>query len=190
MQTDTALPRDVMIITPHFNVSSGTPDPDTLAGLINDKMAAWLTVAAPVTTKIYATSGPPPHHPLANKTKNPAGAPIVSSAPREIALCLSYYSLFNSPGDRGRLYIPLAWITKATGGGVPLSMRPAGSHQSSVMLLVTDMFKSLTTAGAQWGFWSTSDNAFKAVTNYYVDDEWDTVRKRGLRPTGRVAGVA
>jgi hypothetical protein len=40
-----------------------------------------------------------------------------------------------------------------------------------------------------WVLRSPSDHAFKPITNVWVDDEWDTMRSRGTRPTTRVTAV-
>jgi hypothetical protein len=177
-----------MVITPHYNVSGASPTPQVLADGLANQFQTWLVSFAPITVKLYEEDGlPPPHYPVATSTKNVGGGPVVSTAPREIALCLSYYQTHNVPRYRGRLYTPLAWINKNMSGGGTPSARPTSAHQNSVKALASALQGAA--AGAQWGFWSRRDKNFRAITNYYVDDEWDTIRKRGLKPTSRVTGT-
>jgi hypothetical protein len=37
-----------------------------------------------------------------------------------------------------------------------------------------------------WVLRSPTDKAFKPITDVWVDDEWDTMRSRGLRATQRI----
>jgi hypothetical protein len=37
--------------------------------------------------------------------------------------------------------------------------------------------------------YSRREKVARPVTNYWVDDEWDTVRSRGLRSSTRVTGT-
>jgi hypothetical protein len=41
---------------------------------------------------------------------------------------------------------------------------------------------------SSWQQWSVTDRVGGAVTDYWVDDEWDIQRKRGLKPTTRQTG--
>lgn len=186
---DSNLPRDRMLITPHFNVSGAAPTALALATALADKMATWLTVATPIEVKVYTQDGGDSGPPLATYTKNPASPFLTTTTPREISLCLSYFSTANVKRQRGRLYIPANWIMKASSGSV-LGQRPTASYQNSVALLADSVLKGVSASGAQWGFWSTVTASFRAVTDYWIDDEWDIQRKRGLRPTSRVTGTA
>ena len=40
-----------------------------------------------------------------------------------------------------------------------------------------------------WIVWSPTNDEAVHVTNAFVDDEWDTVRKRGLKPTARSTSI-
>jgi hypothetical protein len=40
--------------------------------------------------------------------------------------------------------------------------------------------------GTNWVVWSRKLKQANGVNHYWVDDEWDTVRSRGMRSTKRV----
>jgi hypothetical protein len=98
-----------------------------------------------------------------------------SEAPREVALCLSYYSERNLPRFRGRLYI---------GPFYGAALRPTTVFIDAVKAIATGL-QNVGSVDVDWGLWSPTRNAFSKITNGWVDDEWDTVRSRGLKATLR-----
>jgi hypothetical protein len=44
-------------------------------------------------------------------------------------------------------------------------------------------------SGVAWVVWSRKDQVARPVTNYWCDDEWDTVRSRGLKAVTRQTGT-
>src|SRR3954466_10470065 len=102
-QLDTAFPRDAVTITPHYQGDNAQALADALK---TNLMAHSLVGAAglPFKVRVYDAEKPPPSYPLASSANGTGFVP--SSHPREIALCLSYYSTWNRPSYRGRLYIP------------------------------------------------------------------------------------
>jgi hypothetical protein len=148
-----------------------------------------VTTFPPITVKVYLEDfAPPPHFPLGTAILNGAGTPLPSTSSREQALCLSYYQTHNVPRYRGRLYVPYPWIAKASNSSGP-GARPSTLERTTTLALGT-AFKNLASSNAiQWGFASRADRSFRAITNYYVDDEWDVIRKRGLKATTRSTGT-
>lgn len=188
IQRDTVFPRDELIITPHFEVAQGIifggVEADDLADDLANAVSSWHATGAQTRVKVYNAQAPRPSFPLAEKIVNAPNAPA-SSVPRELAMCLSYYAERNQPRTRGRLYIPLAaWMT----GPGSLDGRPSAGVRSRVEELVP-IFAALGGANVDWVVYSRADDDARKVTNYWIDDEWDTVRSRGLRPTTRTSGT-
>lgn len=175
---DSALPRDRCVITPHYF----SDDPQALVDklLLNLKAITLVGAAVDLSLKAYDVAGPPPHYPVGTATQT--GSSVTSPGPREVSLCLSYYAGFNRKRYRGRLYIPNAFV------GGPIGLRPTSGQRAGAMAFGNALGKSLP-SGSQWVVWSTVDNTHRPVTNYWVDDEWDTVRSRGLRSTTRELGT-
>lgn len=172
---DTTLPRDVVTLNPHYN---GT-NPQALADKLKTNLQAVTTISAtkPFTIKVYDVEKAPPSYPLA--TASQTGTPYTASTPREIALCLSYYSSNNIPRQRGRMYIPYLLLTGSLGG------RPTPTQITEVLTVWGNaLFKNVGPTATPI-VWSKFNKAGYPITNLWVDDEWDIQRSRGGKPTTR-----
>ena len=111
------------------------------------------------------------------------GAPIDSGVggPREVALCLSYYAEVNQPRRRGRMYIG-PWHQAA------MLERPNATNRGYLATLAEGI-SGLGGINVQWVQFSPTTGEFHNVTDYWIDDEWDTMRSRGLEGTTRTAGT-
>lgn len=172
--SDGVLPADQMAINPHYFGD----DAQALADRLKANLTAHTPVGAtkPFTIKVYDAQKAPPNYPLA--TASQSGTPPNSSAPRELALCLSYYSTWNRPRLRGRLYIPQLFI-----GGTP-GARPTTQQMTAALDWRTPLTNGLP-SGHNWVIYSRVENESYGVTDVWVDDEWDVVRSRGRKHTTR-----
>lgn len=175
---DSILPRDRFVNTLHFDRPVALPaDPDAIAGDIADVFQTnWYVGLREITVKLYA-NGPPPQFPFGEATIN-AGLAPATPGPREVALCMSFYADNNLPRRRGRIYLP------AYAGGMGGSVRPTNANMLKAMAL-GDLLSGIGGADIDWGVYSQMNGSFHRATIAYVDDEWDTQRSRGLRPTTR-----
>lgn len=180
---DSVLARDAFVITPHFNDSGVGTDPDSLCEDLADAIDTLIGAsgAHQIEVKAYDAQGSVPVFPQGQAIRNVGGAPA-SSVPREVACCLSFYSERNRPRYRGRLYIPLPIL------GLPAGVRPSTACQDAVGAFA-QVFQDLGGVDVDWSVFSRADNVARPVTNWWVDNEWDTIRSRGLRATGRIVGV-
>jgi len=187
---DSTLARDYVTVTPWYHdLSASGVDPNVVSDAVGAGMLAWLKGNFEVRIKMYKGTGNPPHYPVHDETYGTAGNVITSQAPREVALCLSYYAAFNRPRFRGRMYIPHAWIYKAMATpGFP-GARPGTGERTAVGAFATQVLQPGATQGVRWILWSTVDQKSNVVSNWYVDDEWDTIRSRGQKPTTRTTGT-
>lgn len=175
-QLDSALPKDQVVITPHFIGGAAQPLADALVTKV--KGLTNVGAAVPFTVKVYDVSIPKPNPPAGQATNVGAGSPAATGHPRELALCLSYYGTQNQPRYRGRLYIPSAFITGTMG------LRPTSTQRNDCLAWVTAFTTGLP-SGCHWAIYSTKLLAATNVTKAWCDDEWDVVRSRGLRSTVR-----
>ena len=176
-QFDTAFPRDRMCITPVFDDRGITTDPQGLCEDLANALDTWTPGTMEIRVKAYDAQGSPPVYPQGDFVKNEGSTPATNT-PREIALCLSFYGQHNRPRERGRLYIPGAAF------GMTTALRPSAANMTKVMAL-GPLFADLGGADVDWVVYSRANNDTTKVQNYYVDDEWDIVRRRGLRPVSR-----
>lgn len=101
-----------------------------------------------------------------------------AASPHEVALCLSYYAVNNQPRTRGRIYLG-PW------GGA--GARPNITHLGDVMAFGR---KLADIADATWKLHSrTPISNVQNITNFWVDNAWDTMRSRGPSPTSRSTAV-
>lgn len=171
---DTTFPRDEVSITPHYTGDN----PSALASWLKASLIAWPTVGAkPFRIRVYDAEKAPPSYPLA--TAEQIGTPPATGAPREVSLCLSYFSTFNRKGWRGRLYLPSTIFGGAQG------TRPSPAQMQAAL----DFHQALHTGrppGVAWVVWSRKEKVTRSITNLWVDNEWDIQRSRGMRGDSRV----
>jgi hypothetical protein len=205
----TALPADKIVNTFHFNALDGAGYPTTAQ--LDEIDAAlsdfYLTVGATggqalrtmmseacATTwriKTYDLSQPKPRIPLrtTEKTNAPGGG---DTLPNEVALCLSFRAA-NVPGvpgarRRGRIYFGPNQIanTSTTAPGRPV--------QSLINTLRDAALRLATRPAADpyWGVYSRANlpnpvaaSVIPEVVAGWVDNAWDTQRRRGPASTAR-----
>lgn len=157
-------------------------DPDALAA---DAAELFSSYRAPLgglgefTAKIYDMSDAEPRLPIAQHTITLPASTL--AGPREVALCLSYYAERNLPRRRGRMFIGPWYKTD-------MDLRPGGSTRTALQNLAQGI-SGLGGANVQWVQYSPTTGEFHNVTDYWIDDEWDTIRSRGLKPTLRLTGT-
>lgn len=145
-----------------FNKSSGSGGP---AGSINSAYNGAMTIKAydgpgdPVLTKSYTTSFSGP------------------SSPTEVALCLSYSGEGSAPKRQrqGRIYVPI--------GGT--DFRPDTTTRARLIQLGQDLASVGNATFTTWKMYSPTSTQYIDVTLIWVDDAWDTQRRRGPKPTTR-----
>src|SRR4051812_13555618 len=180
---DSVSPADAATINPAFKVTGIAPaDPQQLAQDLADAISTKMgDPTRKIRVRMYELPMVPPIIPKAEVNKGSA-APAASSN-RDIALCLSYYCDTNTKRRRGRLYIPAYWE-----GTTAFASRPTTPQMSGVLAWHT-IFTNLGGADVDWVLWSERDQTSHPVTNVYVDNEWDTVRSRGLKPSTRLTAT-
>ena len=179
------LPRDVMMINPCFRRAPALTDMDGLASDLATVLDTWAgTGQFKISVRFYDLEGTKPVYPDGVATKNSGITTSAIAVNREVALCLSFYADHPAPRRRGRLYLPYALLGA---GASSMAERPTTSQRTKASGLVAG-FAGLGGADVDWIVWSRADHAAHTVTNWWVDDEWDVQRRRGLKATTRTAG--
>lgn len=119
-----------------------------------------------------------------------------TSYPDEVAVCMSFHSTYASdpefgPGgtrprarDRGRVYLG-PWTS---GGSVADGTTNRLSISAGTRGMIAAAATRLIAAGAtgpDWAVWSRKNATMDPVTGGWVDDAFDTQRRRGEDPVGR-----
>lgn len=103
--------------------------------------------------------------------------------PHEVAICLSY-SAEDDPDQagrrrRGRIFLgPL-------GSGSAGGERPGATLRDQVLDFGESLAQVGVASAATWLLFSRLDNSGFKIESIWVDDSWDTQRRRGLAPTLR-----
>jgi hypothetical protein len=134
-----------------------------------------------VTLRVYNLEQPPERlaheRPINTTGAGTTGNPL----PRDVALCMSFFSHRNLKRRRGRIYLgPLT-----TGTLDPQTGRPV----QHVITAINAAAQRLANEGAgdncDWAILSPTDADAKPVTAGWCDNEWDTQRSRGFSANNR-----
>lgn len=175
---DTALLADRIVNTFYLNDQGVGSDPEQLCSDAIGVFQTWYGVNRFMACTAYLATGPAPHYPLGYAEVN-VGSNPQSSIPREVALCLSYFADRNLPRQRGRIY-----LAAALNGSFGVSVRPSSGWRAAA-LAIGQGLSDLGGVDVDWQVWSPTDQQGRNVTMAWCDDEWDTIRSRGLAPTTR-----
>lgn len=130
----------------------------------------------------------PPNYPFAETSFGLATAPAGTQLPAEVATCLSFQGArvtgLPQRRRRGRIYLgPLN--TTALGSSTQVG-RPIPGMITAMTAAAAAFRSSVEAEGAcYWGVWSTVDQALVEVTDGWMDNAFDTQRRRGLKETDR-----
>lgn len=136
--------------------------------------------------KISALPGTPPNYPYYESTFNLTSAPTGTPMPSEVACVLSFQGA-REAGEiqarrRGRVYIGPLGNNGNTNG------RPNATLIADIQGLATDIvsgLQALTPSPPHWSVWSTVDQDVTDVVDGWVDNAFDTQRRRGVEVTAR-----
>lgn len=131
----------------------------------------------------------PPNYPFAETTFDLTSAPFGTPLPSETALCVSFQGAYITGlpqrRRRGRIYLgPLSTSVAGTAGEVG---RPSTTARTNIATAAGD-FRTAVNASTfdSWVVWSTVDQNPVAITDGWVDNAYDTQRRRGLPATSRI----
>ena len=200
--------RDRFVSSLYFNTKSAlAPDGPELYGLMNGVMAlfgATITVSgftnsifSPYATvetdhvRVYDMSAPKKSPPIAELSRienQPALVGAQRGLPEEVACCLSFEAVpaagTNQARRRGRIFLgPLAQTALDT----TISTAPSRPNPA----LIASVFTALSAASVLWSVsWEWMVNSptigkysSASVARAWIDNAWDTQRRRGVDPS-------
>lgn len=157
--------------------------------------------------KVYDMQQPEPRAPVFTRVMGDGARSAVAALPAEVSLCLSYrgaaVSGSNAARRRGRIYLgPLnTGIMEADSNGFARPTQPAREAivNAGKALAIATSATGVGVTPWNWSVWSraaqggTNDliemDSLTVVKHFFVDNAFDTVRKRGATPTTRSEGT-
>lgn len=201
----TAIPEDDVTNTWHFFVGHAIDTDDTdivLARLLqfyDDGVGATaisgflgpMLDGAEATIAFYDMSDSPPRAPVAEEAfalAIPTGGSAIPP-PSEVACCLSYQAegVSGIPQARRRGRIYLGPFSDLAAERISNESRPKEVMREEIAL-AAERLQALNDTGIYWTVFSTVSGApaiGPEVTNGWVDNAWDTQRRRGVDTTAR-----
>lgn len=174
------------VVTDYDNVRDMLRDFYTVAPTgnpIRTYMSGQLSLTAKV--KAYNLDEPKPRAPVYESTFAVSGYGGGSPLPNEVALCLSFEAKRES-GElqsrrRNRIYLgPFASGAMGTTG------RPSPTTVTDIHNAAKRLHDAAAAAASwDWVVYSTLNNDVMDIQHIWVDDAWDTQRRRGLAPSSR-----
>jgi len=186
----TSILDDAAVNTWHFQgLNTSVEQADIVAGLTDffDTLRSYLSGKVAQNghrIKLYDMADPEPRAPIVDTTFNLSSAPAGGPMASEVCLCLSFQGdrVSGTPqaSRRGRIYFG------------PLDTTPIDSDGRPSSALITDLADAgntlrlamIASAGTiLWVVYSPTYNTTTPVTNGWVDNAFDTQRRRGLAPS-------
>lgn len=202
----TGLPRDVSVNTFHFQAPGGWDDDD--AGAIfaalgtfynatvgGNSLSAFLSPCvsrSPLSTVVkgYNLADPMPRPPRFVAGLSLNAAAWTGSLPLEVALCASYQAPVLAGAiqarRRGRIFLgPLNTGASDGGSGSSFPKPHTGlvTRLNGAVKQLAQTFGPLS--ATPYSVYSRKNNAAYAIENGWCDNDFDTQRRRGTRPTSR-----
>lgn len=189
------LPRDRIVNTWSFEGSPTATDTANIDDMLWDFYDTPVASTAPtsimptdivngeVDIKIYCMDDPMPRVPRATYEHTFTGS-TGNPLPAEVALCLSYHAApvagVPQARRRGRVYLGPFTAAESTDG------RP-GTALTNMLLAQAAQLLAAAQASVtwQWIVWSRTLDSGAPVTGGWIDDAWDTQRRRGPDSTTR-----
>ncbi len=196
IESSTSLPEDRATNTYHFDVAGISGSTLGLVADLLQDLYVDSTAETPLTElmsnelcgdimgiQLYNLDDPEPRVPILSRgvTINPSAS---GGLPAEVALVVSFQAN-PMPGEiqarrRGRIYLPWLRETDNTVG------RPSSGLVSTVADAFTEFLaNSDDAADVDWIVWSPTSNAGFGVAQGWIDNAWDTQRRRGFSATSR-----
>lgn len=192
---DTNVPADAVVNTWGFSATAETPAAlESIRAALDAFYTGWQTFRSSkyvwdqTRLKVYDLSQATPRVPIFDEPLQLQADAAPNTLPQEVALCMSFQgerlSGLNQARRRGRIYLgPFGSSAADTTGG-----RPSNSLITGLAAAAGGMYTASEAAIEwKWGVISEADATpgFARVRDGWIDNAWDTQRRRGEVATAR-----
>jgi hypothetical protein len=167
------------IVNAYGHLTAGLAIHDIYGGQMS---GAW-------SVRIYDLTDPEPRVPFYENDES-AFTPSGSALPAEVAICVSYQAIKQSGNNqasrRGRVYLgPLGDVSVNLADSSDVAARPTTAVLNTCIQGIAQLDVVVADSAVKWVVYSPKLDAFAEVDNLWVDNAFDTQRRRGERPTAR-----
>lgn len=157
----------------------GTAPTDVASPVSISSRMSGAVIADNPELRVYDLGQPAPRYPIIRFLTIDFNT--TSYFPSEVAACLSYVAAENQPRSRGRIYLgPLAANTAVVADGratIDANFRTCALASSRRLMLKPNH---------TWELWSPTSGQMKTITGLWMDNAFDTQRRRGEEASGRL----
>jgi len=205
LQNESAIPEDHCTNTWYFDCDDGNTETnclDVIDGILTTFYVALQDrisdhIVTPLIAKHYDMRDPLPRVPKRTTNIAISRAGVDGLLPNEVALCMSFQAAaasgVNQARRRGRIYIGPLSSTGNLSDTVG-ECRPSAALLADVAAAGTELLvnHALFSGSAKWAVYSPTtditqslDDSFNDVANGWIDNAFDTQRRRGRDATAR-----
>lgn len=204
LNTLTALPEDVVTNTFHFEAEDNSPaDQQAILNAVEDFYTATLSTGrtlashypqqmddGPHEIRLYDLSQPKPRVPVDSLSFTFASVPAGTGLPTECAAVLSFegdkVSGIPQARRRNRIYFGPLDTADAVSSATRVNI---GANLIADLLAAAEAMNTALLTGETWVAYSETYNIWTPVTTAWVDNAFDTQRRRGTDATSRTSVV-
>jgi len=188
-----AVPEDAVSNTWYFdgNATLGSGDLEEIHAALSQfytTVDQWLSpiLGTTATVKYYSMTDAPPR-PVIYTNTIALTLGTANALPDEVAICMSYHGTFPAgqvrARRRGRIY--LGPLTLGISGTSVNSNRPSATAVSNIATAADTLLTASAAEPWNWVVYSPTGDSDTPVVGGWVDDAFDTQRRRGVRPLSR-----
>lgn len=192
LRTTSAIPADY--VQNQFCVTTGVSEDLEVDDIVTalkdfyDEVAGYVLATGIATTghmvKFYALPGIEPNYPFAERTFDLASPSTGTVLPTEVCIAVSFQGSraagFPQARRRGRIFLPYVNSISNVSG------RPGSTARTAIAAAASALAGDIGALPShRWAVWSTVDQEAVVVEDGWVDDAFDTQRRRGLAVTSR-----
>jgi len=136
--------------------------------------------------RIYNSLDPEPREAIVRPSVSFLAPAVGASFPAEVSVVASFFAGRNLPRLRGRIYLgPIAASAQGSLASTDVDSRPSASLLTTVAQAMARLRNAPGLDATRWSVGSTVDGIERPVTSGWVDNAWDTQRRRGGKASSR-----
>lgn len=140
-------------------------------------------ITSTIEFRTYNLADPTPRQPIIDTAGITPGATV--ALPTEVAACISYFHERNIPRQRGRIFVGPLTTESGADNVAGRGMTPTDTFVNVLLHAAGRLSAYNAVNELSWCVYSRTNGQARRVTGGWVDNAYDTQRRRGTDATGR-----